>query len=230
VNGQSEHPIRESTPYDSPSLFTCQTENTVSQSGVMKTAKASSFDSGKRKSESVPPPEPEAKPRLSFALNPDGTVDFESMRSSTREKLRQVYSDPATAKALGLVPESTPTVNIFNPAMVAGMYGLLGTIETAILPKFFPKVPEHLFRQVFTYTPQEVELLTPPTARVLNKYCSAWFLKWQDEIALATLLSTMTLQKVTLLNALARAEAESKVVTMPSPPAPAEPEPGAKVQ
>lgn len=157
--------------------------------------------------------------QLSFDVNPDGSLNFSSMREKTKEKLRTVFSDPLLAEYLGTKPVSAQ-VNVINPVLVSGFYDVLGSVECSVFPMFFPKVPDHVWKRVFTYTQEEKAVLIPPTGRLLNKYCSEWFLKWQDEIQLAILLTTFTVAKVQAAVMLSRMNQPQPVTEMPEPEPP----------
>ena len=135
-------------------------------------------------------------------LNDDGSMDTAAMREGTREKLRQAVASTPMFSAPGNGPQVE--VQIFNPMMIEGMYNLLGSLECVAFQKAFPVIPPTLIRQVIPYTPQEKAALVPPTVRVLNKHANAWMIKWQDELALGTLLLSMTVNKVQALLMLAK--------------------------
>jgi hypothetical protein len=158
--------------------------------------------------EATKPAETRAKERfqLSFDLNEDGTPDLAAMRQSTKERVQAFFSDPAMAKVFGAKAPAQPEVQIFHPSMVAGLYAMLGSIEAMAVARL-TKIPEPICKQVFTYTPPEVEALTGPTVRVLNKYVADWMIKYQDEIALITLLGSLTITKVNAAMTLAKMQA-----------------------
>jgi hypothetical protein len=138
---------------------------------------------------------PKERFQLSFDLNEDGTPDFSAMRGKTKEKVRQFFSDPRIAAEFGASPAPTAEVQIFHPAMISGMYDMLGTLESLAAQRW-GKIPEPVARQVFKYTDAEKNALSGPTLRVMNKYAADWMIKYQDEIALATLLVSVTVAKV----------------------------------
>lgn len=148
--------------------------------------------------------------QMSFDLNEDGSPDLTPMRERTKERVREFFSDPRMAAAFGVKPVTAagPEVQIFHPMMVAGMYSVLGSVETMVAIRM-GHIPEHIARQVFTYSANEVEVLTGPTVRVLNKYAAEWMIKYQDEIALATLLISMTINKVNTALLMAKAQGSS---------------------
>jgi hypothetical protein len=162
--------------------------------------------------------------QLSFDLKPDGSPDFSSMREKTKERMRDVFSNPLLGEQLGIRTLPPPS-DVFHPSMISGMYDMLGTIEQSLFPMFFPKVSEHIWKRVFTYTPEEKAALVPPTTRVINKYASEWMIRWQDEIMLATLLVTITTAKVNAAVMLSRMNHPQPVSEMPKPEEPAKPEP-----
>lgn len=132
---------------------------------------------------------------ISFDLDADGTPDFSSMRDSNKEKVRQFLMDEKIRSAFGAKPASGTGMQMIHPAAVKGLYFTLGTIEAAVIPLFAKRITPQVARQVFIYSDAELAVLEAPTVAVLNKYAE-WFLKWQDEIALATILSSLTIQKV----------------------------------
>lgn len=156
------------------------------------------------------PSQQKIKPKISIPINDDGSFDFTSMREATKERLRA-----AVASSPSLFPSGPAEVMAFPPAVIYAMYGGVGAIE-AMLAQRFGKIPKQIADQVFAYTPQELELLYPPTAKVLQKYAAEWMIKYQDEIALATLLTSMTVAKVNAAVTLARTH-KAEVVEMPKP-------------
>ena len=97
--------------------------------------------------------------------------------------------------------------------MVSGLYDMLGSIEAAVAQRW-GHISPHIAKQVFTYTPAEKEALSGPTIRVLNKYVADWMIRFQDEIALGTLLISLTIAKVNAATIMQRAS-QGKVTEMP---------------
>jgi hypothetical protein len=138
------------------------------------------------------------KERVTFSFDVDesGSPDFSSMRDKTKERVKQFFTDPKIAEQFGARPgAAAPEVQIFHPAMVSGLYDMLGAIEATVAQRY-GKIPQHIAKQVFTYTPAEKDALAGPTVRVLNKYAAEWMIRFQDEIALATILISLTVAKV----------------------------------
>lgn len=159
--------------------------------------------------------------KLQISLNEDGSIDWESMRDSTKEKVR------AAIRSSNIGTAATPEVLMFNPAMVSGMYDMLGAIEATVAQRF-GKIPAHVAKACFTYTPAEKQALEGPTVRVLNKYIPDWMIKYQDEIALASTLIALTTAKV---NAAITLSKMSQVQTVEPPPnKPDDPTPPPTVQ
>jgi hypothetical protein len=162
-----------------------------------------------------------SRPKIAVPIKEDGTFDLDAMREATKEKLRA-----AIAGTPGInPPQATTPGQMFPPQVVWAMYGALGAIESMVAQRM-GKVPKEIADRVFTYSPQELELLTPPTSRVLQKYAGEWLIKYQDEIALATLLTSITIAKVNASIMLSKQH--SNVVEMPkkeeeTPPEPVKP-------
>lgn len=148
--------------------------------------------------------------QLSFDLNEDGSPDLTSMRGRTKEKVQAFFSDPKFAAAFGAKPAGPASIDFFPqgpgekyPAMIGSLYNMVGMIEAMAVQNIW-KVPAPVAVRVFTYTEQEKEALAPPTVKVLNKYAPAWLIKYQDEIALANILLTITAMKIQTARALAK--------------------------
>lgn len=153
---------------------------------------------------------------LSFDLDENGLPDFSRMHDRTKSKAKEFFNDPKMRDAFGVRQEQAPLnaeVQIFHPAMISGLYDMLGSIE-AMAAERWGKIPGPVAKQVFTYTSAEKEALSGPTIRVLNKYVADWMIRYQDEIALATLLVSLTVAKVNAAIMLART---SQVKREPEP-------------
>jgi hypothetical protein len=161
--------------------------------GFRKTTEESIKDEIKETPE-TPAESPAYKPgsKLQVALKDDGSIDLDSMRDSTKEKLRQAISSTPGVMPASVASSSTM---LFPPQVILAMYGMLGTAE-AMIAQYVGKIPKEIADRVFIYTPEEIAALTPVTSRVLQKYAADWLIKYADEIALGTMLTTMTVQKV----------------------------------
>jgi len=152
---------------------------------------------------------------LSFDLNDDGSPDLSSMRGKTKERVQAFFNDPKVASAFGAKPvATTPEVSVFHPTMVSGFYDALGAMEAMFIPMLLKKIDPAVAKKVFIYSSPEKEALSEPTVRVLNKLASEWMIKYQDYIALATILGAMTVQKIQLAIMLS-GSSQAKIVEMP---------------
>jgi hypothetical protein len=159
-------------------------------------------------------PEEKKKERfqLSFDINEDGSPDLSSLRESTREKVKQFFGNPKIAELFDVKPQQ-PEVQVFHPAMIGGMYDLVGVLEAWAVEKYWA-IPQPICKHVFTYSPEEKRALEGPTVRVLNKYAADWMIKYQDEISLATLLASITIAKINAAKLIAKREA-ANITEMP---------------
>lgn len=121
----------------------------------------------------------------------DGKIDFASMRPSTREKFFSVLR-ASDVEAPGEVAAG------FKPEDVAPIYHVLGGIEAWIASK--RGYPQGLCSSVFRYSDAEINILSEPTAAVLNKHVSANMLKWKDEVSLVSILLVLHQAKISRLN------------------------------
>lgn len=157
----------------------------------------------------VPPdlPNPEAPAedikRLSFAVDSEGRIVWDGMRSATRDKLKAVLSDPQTARNLGVEQPAIATVEVFDPAWTGALYDSIGKVEAFFAGKIY-HIPPDIAEQAFTFSEAEKEKLAGPTAKVINKYASTWMVTFKDEIALAFLFVTITAVKLQMADMLTK--------------------------
>lgn len=158
----------------------------------------------------VPAEEKNAIPRIAIPLRDDGSIDTSIMRESTKQKLREAMNKSPEFQSKTV---SGAEVQIFHPAMIGGLYDMLGALESVVVQNVF-KIPEPIAKQFCAYTPPEKEALAGPTVRVLNKYAAEWMIKYQDELALATLLTSLTIAKVNAAMMAAKLYRENRATTV----------------
>jgi hypothetical protein len=146
---------------------------------------------------------PEEK-TLAIRFLPGGAVNWQGMQSKTRARLKSIVQDPATTKELGL--NAAPGAagagapQLFDPVLCNFLYMALGQIEIAVAVKA-GQVDPKVAADVFTYTKEEVAMLTPATTAVMNKYVGPMFLKWKEEIVLGGLLVALHAAKLAQIQA-----------------------------
>ena len=117
------------------------------------------------------------KDRLSITLKGDGSIDFDSLRGSTREKLQRAL---ASSGNLGSGPAIALRV---NRDFIPNMYmSLCAGIQLGGQKLF--SWPADLTKHM-RFTSEELETLKEPTAKVIEKHAPAWLLTHQEEFALA---------------------------------------------
>lgn len=129
--------------------------------------------------------------KLTINLNEDGTIDLGSMRDKTLEKLRGALK--ATPGIQAEVQQAAP-VMMFPPPVIHAMYQSVSLLEVMLAQRF--GIEPSVAKNCFTFTPEELNSLTPLTSRVLQKHMSEWMIRWQEEMLLASLLVTMTVSKI----------------------------------
>jgi hypothetical protein len=150
--------------------------------------------------------ETEPVERLSVPMKDNGTrIDWERVRESRRGALKDLLAREA--------PAATPTsasADVFTGAWVATMLDALGHLEVTIAMRVYACSREDA--AVLIYSDAEKRMLTDPIVRVLNKYSGVLFAQYGDEVALAGLLVTIGLGKVTTLRATLDARATPAMV------------------
>lgn len=164
-----------------------------------------------RKTENTPendgeqprPPEGEKiAPRLSVQLDEHGSIAWDRMRPETRDKLRAALQSPGGANvvpferpAAGPAATSEPGAQSIPPELCEVLYDSLSALMMGLARRqgyTVEQVP------VLAFTPQEKNALVPATVKVLDKY-GASLGKYQEEIVLGTLLTTIITGKLSLL-------------------------------
>lgn len=137
--------------------------------------------------------------RVSFPVDDNGNINWEGMRPSTaqdlRDLLKRVYSDASFMGDLGAKP--MPVVEIFDKDWTGSIFDALGAIESLIAQRVYG-IPAEIARECFTYNDIEKEKLAGPAAKVINKYATKydWLVAFKEEIALGLLLFTITSVKL----------------------------------
>lgn len=129
--------------------------------------------------------------RISIPLGKDGKIDWDSMRSGTKEKVKLLMGGTTEATP---APAPAPKIEVFDPAWTGTLFDTIGKIEAFAATKMYKMSPE-IADRCFTFTTAEKDKLSGPTAKVINKYAPEWLEKFKDEIALAMLFVTMTAVK-----------------------------------
>jgi len=164
------------------------------------------------------PPKAEGD-RLNIPLDKDGRIDFGSMRDKTREKVKKIVSDPATARELGL--DTAPAVQTIPRELVMLLVTAIGQLDLILIQRTTQADPR-IVAVVGSFTPEEGEAIAGPLENVLNKYTPAVFNRYGDEVALAGVLLMVTLKKIEAVRAaVALSRGPAVVIPHPSAPAPA---------
>ena len=173
-------------------VLDCATEERTAMAKKRETPDSAPSDGGKPET-----PETSAAPRISVQLTSDGSIAWDRIRDTTKAQLRKALSDPNTGKQLGLADGSAAAqLDMFDPSLCGVLYDSLSTALVGLARWRGGYTDEQA--AVLRFNADEKKALGEPTARVLNKY-GASFGKYQDEIALGLLLTTIITGKVTAL-------------------------------
>lgn len=156
--------------------------------------------------------------RLTIPLDKDGRPDFASMRDKTRERVRKLVSDPSVARELGIAPDAAPSVATLPPFVTGAVLTGINQLEILFIARM-TKAPASVIVPIAVYTPEERAAIEPALDNVLNKYGGSLIGKWGDELALAVLLSSITMRKIEAVRAAMPRQAPAPVIVHPSSPA-----------
>jgi hypothetical protein len=202
-----------------------------SASSARKSAQpAAPAENYKPLSETKPEGETAEVEKTSFAIpmSPDGTVLIDNMRPKSRDKLAALLRDRSLAKDLGVsddVAAAGPSSPSLPAPMITALVGALSQLETLLILRVTGAPPD-IVHKYAPYTDEEKAQIEPLAGAVLSKYAGPALSKWGDEIALASILTMLTVGKINAISeAMDRQAAiSSRVlrrvpVTSPSPDA-----------
>jgi hypothetical protein len=135
---------------------------------------------------------------MSVQLTDDGNIAWDRIRDTTRAQLRKALSDPNVSAKLGMAEGAKigEVVDAFDPSLCGVLYDSLSTALVGLARWRGGYTEEQA--GVLRFNEHEKQVLGGPTAKVLNKYAVS-FGKYQDEIALGLLLTTIITGKVSAL-------------------------------
>lgn len=141
----------------------------------------------------------ESRRGFSVPVDANGRAQWSRMKESTRRDLRELLtSDPEWAKELGA--EATGSAATLDAATVGVLWGAIGIVmATAAKASGYPDDQAATLR----FSPEETEVLSGPTLRVLNKYSPSMG-KYEDEIMLAVTAASIVGAKFAALKKPAR--------------------------
>jgi len=129
--------------------------------------------------------------RISLKLKDDGTVDWDSHRGDTRERIVKAFANDAeTLRMIGLSSPLLPAGQGVTDENARAILKGLATVDAMLFgfvsSTFFKfHIEPKVSAQCFQFTDAQLDEMAPRAARLANKYSSAAMLKYQDEIALA---------------------------------------------
>jgi hypothetical protein len=146
------------------------------------------------------PVAPKVKPRMTFTVTPDGMPDFSALRANQRDFLKRVLTSSEVKAQLGVAEQTVELPPMFTEQDVRALYAMLGPVEGYAFALAL-KCPVPLAAKIFTYTEDDLAILTAPTVALLNKY-QAWlggYAKWKEEITFAMVFISVTQKKLSML-------------------------------
>lgn len=146
--------------------------------------------------------------RLSFPLRADGTIDAESLRTSTKQSLRTALLDPNLSAALG-VSSVAPQDTKMLAQLTGGLFDGLSLIAVALAQRVGYDASQ---AAIVALTPDDKDVLAEPTAKVIDKYFPDLGGKYRDEIMLCLALTNVVAAKVLLLRSGARILPDGSIV------------------
>lgn len=151
------------------------------------------------------PRERKKENRLNLTLTPDGYLDLDALRDSSRPKVLRALEHGSVRRQLELPPapaagsSSTKADPFFTPAQMGQVLDVFGMIQMVVAQRVWG-VDEATARAIVPYTRDEKTLIAPSLANIANKRSPEWLKKYADEITLVMMLGSITGQKIAALN------------------------------
>jgi len=137
--------------------------------------------------------------RLAIPLDKEGRVLVGNMRETSRDKLKSLLTNAALAKELGISSDAATAPGMaLPPELMYPLISGLSIFETIIVARA-TRAPREIVERIVPYSREETKLLAPALATVLEKYSGSFLSKYGDEAALAALLVSMTINKISLV-------------------------------
>lgn len=157
--------------------------------------------------------------KIQITLKEDGTIDLESMRASTRERLEKALSNTSGFSS-AVSPGAKGEDLSFGEDEANTLLDLMGTIDATAASAIY-KIPSEITTKAFTFTPYHREKINPPLARVINKWAPSALKQWKDEIGLGIILVSTVNAQIRLMHMLD--EQKKRNIAAPRGPAPVTP-------
>jgi len=174
------------------------TPRTSKRSTPTPAASSTGKESSSTPAPAGPPDTSAAARRLSLPLRDDGSFAVENMHASTRAKLADVLAHPRTAKDFSVsLPAGAEAAGVpaLPPVLGGALVQLISGLECLAIQRA-THAPDDVIKDIVPYDADERAMIEPSLMAVLNKYGGALTSKYGDEIALVTLLGSLTLAKL----------------------------------
>lgn len=130
----------------------------------------------------------------------DGKILWERMRPSTREALKEFLQRDDVLKALE-VKRPEVQKKLVGESLVERTYKLVGKVESFVAQKSL-KAPKEIADTAMCFDEDELNVVVPPTVRLLNKYGAEWIESYGDWLELGIGLTSIQVSKFAMLRAL----------------------------
>lgn len=153
------------------------------------------------------PAEPAAKKRLSFAVTPEGQIEWDSMRSETKaDIIAAIKASPVPGISEGERP-------VFSDETLGLVWKGLGRFEAVVVTRPPFAIPPKIAKQVFVYSSEEEKALAAALQAVLKKYEWLNQIKYKEEVDLIGMMVSLFMLKLQVA-----AELKKQSVTIEVPP------------
>lgn len=182
--------------------------------GFRKTAEETAREELREKEEDTSSSEYRPGSKIQITLKEDGTIDLESMRASTRERLEKALSNTSGFSSVAS-PGAKGEDLSFGEDEANTLLDLMSAINAPAASAIY-KIPSEITTKAFIFTPYHREKINPPLARVINKWAPSALKMWKDEIGLGIILVSTVNAQIRLMHILDEQRKRS-IATLRSP-------------
>lgn len=159
---------------------------------------------------------PEGERRSIAWYEKDGKIQWDKMRKSTQEALREFLARPDVWKELEVARPEKPPRTIVGEPLVAQAYNLLGRFESFLAQRLTGCSQEQADK-IMLFDEEEKAMLVPVTVRLINKRGPDWLAEWNEEIEFGIAFLSIQMGKMVALRVIVEREARRRRENVPPP-------------
>lgn len=136
----------------------------------------------------------------------DGKIEWEKMAPEQRKQFEQLFKNPEFLKAFGLNPKDA---EVFDPEQCSYLYDVVSMALQSVCRMLLKFPPAAL--KVLAYSKEQKELLSEPTANLINRLAPKLLIENQELVVFATVFFSVTQQNFSEARRIAMEDARQQL-------------------